>query len=113
MRHLTEHERLLVDHLATLAKLPVDTATLLAAPMNDGGMGSLRFATDKASRFGSMASETSFEDEDGVYVLASLYLDKQGNLLELDVWKVDYTPLQRWPTAEDLRDRAVRPDRTP
>ena len=43
-----------------------------------------------------------FNDADGVPVSAALNLDQDHHLFELDVWKVDFSPLQRWPTAQDL-----------
>jgi hypothetical protein len=66
-------------------------------------MGSLRFysATD-SPRFGACVSDFAFKDEDDVQVIASLYLDQTGALFELDMWKVDFSPLHRWPCAADL-----------
>ncbi|OUJ74939.1 DUF6984 family protein [Hymenobacter crusticola] len=64
----------------------------------DGGMGSLRFVSDKEGRrLGRKIAETQFLDEDGVPVLVSLYLDQEGALYELDSWKTDYSPLKRIP----------------
>ena len=103
MRPLTEDERPLVAHLAALAGITLDVASLHAQPMNDGGMGSLRFADDPAVRFGASVAEATFEDEDGVPVSAALYVDEAGEPLELDVWKVDFSPLRRWPGAVTLR----------
>jgi len=70
--------------------------------MEDGGMGSLMLATDEALQkprrlFGQRAAELQFLDADGVSVLASLNLDQNGELLELDVWKIDFSPLKRIP----------------
>ena len=64
----------------------------------DGGMGSLRFLSDKkGQQLGQKIAETQFLDEDGVPVLVSLYLDQEGALYELDSWKTDYSPLKRIP----------------
>jgi hypothetical protein len=70
--------------------------------MQDGGMGSLILATDESlqkpgRRFGRMAAELQFNDADGVAVLASLAVDQYGNLLELDLWKTDFSALIRIP----------------
>ena len=80
------------------AGLVVD-ANLLVEEMNDGGMGSLllspRPSTPRARRFGKQAADCRFLDADGVVVIASLNLDKAGELFELDIWKVNYAPLIR------------------
>ena len=38
-----------------------------------------------------------FTDEDGVKVIASLNVDSDGHLFELDIWKTDFSPLLRIP----------------
>jgi hypothetical protein len=71
--------------------------------MDDGGMGSLRLATDEGLQqqpgrlTGRRAAELQFIDADGVPVLASLNLDQNGELLEIDIWKTDFSPLIRIP----------------
>lgn len=77
-----------------LAQLP----TAEVEEMNDGGMGSLLFVSNKKLRkFGSSIAEIQFDDVDKTPVLASIYLDEEGELFELDIWKVDFTPLKRIP----------------
>jgi len=49
-----------------------------------------------------MISEHLFLDVDGVTVIASLNIDKDGNLFELDIWKTDYSPLIKYPDNYDL-----------
>jgi hypothetical protein len=74
--------------------------------MNDGGMGSLHFmprgqmiANDDRA-FGYEMSACHFTDEDGVLVCVALYADSVGLPFELDVWKVDFSPLIRMPNEE-------------
>ena len=77
-----------------LALLPTAEVEELA----DGGMGSLRFVSSKPHRrLGEVVAELWYRDADEVPVLASLYLDTEGDLYELDNWKADSTPLQRIP----------------
>lgn len=72
-------------------------------PMSDGGMGSLAFAPiSKSRRFGWTAAECTFFDQDGVPVSAALNLDQEGEPLELDLFKADYSALVRWPSADSL-----------
>ena len=77
----------------------------LVEEMQDGNMGSLRFVTLEYPdrRYGSMIVEAEFTDADGVLVSVALNLDDRGNLLELDIWKVDFSPIERYPKPEDLR----------
>lgn len=75
--------------------------------MADGGMGSLRLippGSDSGRRHGSSVAELQFTDADGVEVIATLNTDPQGQPLELDVWKTDFTPLLRIP--QDLPEGA-------
>jgi hypothetical protein len=69
--------------------------------MSDGGMGSLILClpgTDAPDRkFGAVAAELRFPDEDGVLVIASLNVDTEGFPLELDMWRTDFSPLIRIP----------------
>ncbi len=70
---------------------------LLVADMADGGMGSLKLrprgAEARGRRFGRVAAEYRYQDVDRVDVLVALYLDDIGQPLELDVWKVDFSPV--------------------
>jgi len=74
---------------------------LQVANLNDGGMGSLRlFPTSSdwsSQQFGRAVSSCTFDDEDGVAVIATLYLDRSGRPFELDVWKTDFGELMRIP----------------
>jgi len=71
--------------------------SLLVETMNDGGMGSLLLfpngVTKEKRLFGRCVSECQFTDRDGVEVIASINIDKKGELLELDIWKTDHSPL--------------------
>ena len=70
---------------------------LLVQPMNDEGMGSLLLFPDGITKetrlLGEQISEHQFTDEDGVAVIASLNVDSEGKLFELDIWKTDFSPL--------------------
>lgn len=74
---------------------------LLVASMSDGGMGSLKLflgaETGVGRAFGRTISECNFIDSDGVLVIASLNVDKEGDLFELDMWKTNYERLIRIP----------------
>jgi hypothetical protein len=72
--------------------------------MNDGGMGSIRFVGKDPDhrKFGKIVREATFKDTDGVPVLATVIVDQSGALYELDLWKVDFAPLNRIPDPAQL-----------
>ncbi len=81
----------------------------LVKEMKDGGMGSLRFKdVDNGERsFSKKMAEAEFADEDGIPVSVVVNIDNNGDLLELDLWKVNFSPLKRYPRPEELRIRAL------
>jgi hypothetical protein len=69
-------------------------------PLEDGGMGGLKLiphGVPAERQFAREVAAVEFEDADGVKVIATLYVDDQGQPLELEVWKTDFTPLLRIP----------------
>ncbi len=90
-------------------KFPIDWHIgLHVVELNDGGMGSLHLLPRGVEEgtyrlFGERISECQFKDIDGVDVIASLYLDRTGRLFELDIWKVDFTPLVSRPILQVLK----------
>lgn len=86
-------DALLVDHASLRASLKHVTV----AEMKDGGMGSLRFGPHGDRKLGRTLVEASAVDADEVPILLSVNLDEQNDLLELDIWKVDFSPVQRLP----------------
>lgn len=71
--------------------------------MTDGGMGSLAIAPFANHKYGSCSGECYFYDSDDVVVFAQLNLDERGVPFEVDIWKVDFSPLITWPTREQIR----------
>lgn len=107
MRQITQNEGRVISFLFEQAGLDYDLERLCVDPMNDGGMGSLRFISETTTaehRFGRKAAECFFNDLDGVLVIATLNLDQNDELFELDSWKVDFSPLISWPDSTHIRD---------
>ncbi|AWV08829.1 DUF6984 family protein [Marilutibacter maris] len=102
MRRLLDCERPLAGYLFELAGLPVDLDALRVEPMEDGGMGGLAIQSP-GGRYGSSAAECHFHDSDGELVSVVLNLDEVGAPFEIDVFKVDFSPLLTWPARADLR----------
>ncbi|WP_456314782.1 DUF6984 family protein [Pseudomonas shirazensis] len=109
-RKLTSEEKKLIDLLIIKSNYNLKEKNwadnLLVKSMNDGQMGSLYLCDESLISdkrfFGKMISEHLFLDVDGVTVIASLNIDKDGNLFELDIWKTDYSPLIKYPDNYDL-----------
>lgn len=70
--------------------------------MKDGGMGSIRFVRDEPRILGKVLQEAQYTDEDGVPVSIAINADNKGDLFEVDFWKVDFSPLKRYPKPSDL-----------
>lgn len=71
--------------------------------MKDGGMGSIRFVRVEPRSFSKTLAEAQYTDVDGVCVSIAINADKKGDLFEVDFWKVDFSPLKRYPKPSDLR----------
>ena len=74
---------------------------LLVRPMDDGEMGSLYLfpqgKINESRKLGRQISEFQFTDIDGVEVIASLNVDVDGVLSELDIWKTNFETLVKLP----------------
>jgi hypothetical protein len=72
--------------------------------MLDGGMGSIRFVDEHMHQrhLGKVLREAKFMDADGTRVLVCINLDQNGRLFEVDFWKVDFSPLRRYPSPAEL-----------
>jgi hypothetical protein len=112
IRPLEKWERAVLIELISGAALPdaLMTPDALDAyrvrQMLDGGMGSIRFVSGPGGRAGDRfnAVERFYNDADGVLVSFTLNLDDHGEPWEIDVWKVDSSPLRQPPlSAADLR----------
>jgi len=79
--------------------------TRVVEDIDDGGMGSVRFASpdNQMRRLGKTVAEAEFIDEDGILVSAAVNLDSGGDLFELDMWKTDYSPLKKYPKLKNIR----------
>jgi hypothetical protein len=95
MRKLNSTETEIITKLLDIAKLQIDITQLLVNPMDDGEMGSLAIGENYENRqLGEKIAEYMFKDLDGTPVSAALNVDELGELYELDIWKVDFSPAQ-------------------
>jgi hypothetical protein len=107
-RHLNVDERrllmLLLSSQPDGARLCAHVEGLRVREMDDGGMGSLRFqaSDDEHRRRSRTFASAQFKDTDGIPVLVALDVDQKDALFELDIWKVDFSPLQRIPETSKI-----------
>ncbi|HME25935.1 MAG TPA: hypothetical protein VKI44_32140 [Acetobacteraceae bacterium] len=107
-RHLRKGEKALIAKMVhgTPSEEHVlrDISHALVEDMNDGGMGSVRFHHGQRSMrvFGRQISEATLVDKDGVAVSVTLNLDQNGDLFELDLWKLDNSRLHKYPAPERI-----------
>lgn len=104
IRFPTKDELKLLEFLIKRSSSPIShewMENLRVCPMNDGGMGSLYLLPKNISQsgrmIGKMVSEYEFKDKDEVHVIVSLYLDQNGELFEIDIFKTDFSELSSLP----------------
>ena len=106
-RPLREEEIELISSLIGLTAeseyLKDDLQSSRVIDMKDGNMGSIRFVGAGPRIFGKVLAEAQYTDEDGVPVSIAINVDNKGDLFEVDFWKVDFSPLKRFPKPADLR----------
>ncbi|NII52784.1 hypothetical protein [Luteibacter sp. SG786] len=98
MRTLTAEERSLLLYLMRKAGLQRPTDTWLderrVEDLRGDGVRSGFVLNKHADRdFDNLVSDVDFTDVDGIHVLASLFVDRNNNPYEVEIWKVDDTPL--------------------
>jgi uncharacterized protein DUF6984 len=93
---------LLLSRTPNSKELQSDLIESRVMDMNEGGMGSIRFVRLDSRHFGKELVTGQYLDSDGVLVSISVNADDQGTLFELDFWKVDFSPLKRYPKPEDI-----------
>ena len=94
--------RSLLSAISSNAELENTLSESRVTDMSDGGMGSIRFARPQSQSMGKALVEAQYVDSDGVLVSIALNVDKDGQLFEVDFWKVDFSPLRRYPKPSDL-----------
>lgn len=103
-RKPTLQEERLIEFLlqGSFLEIPKDWKEgLLVRPMDNGMKDSLylfpRGKDITGRKFGKRISDFQFTDADGVEVIASLHIDSDGDLFELDIWKTDHGKLINLP----------------
>ena len=104
IRRPTKEELSLIKYLLRESNVHLNAdwnETLFVRELDDGGLGSLELYPNinilNQRSYGKTRSEHQFLDDEGIPILASLNIDKEGKLFELDMWKVDYSPILSFP----------------
>jgi hypothetical protein len=103
-RPITKKEVVLIKFL--LGRIPgthkqYDVPTQVTE-MDDGGMGSLLLNDRNDRRFGRDLIQGQYYDSDGTLILITITEDTKQELFELDMWKVDNSPLKEFSTPDKL-----------
>jgi hypothetical protein len=102
LRPIREDERALIKHLLSLVKggsryqIPEEVANL-----TEGGMGGIQLAT--RGEHTADIVEADYKDTDGRDVLITLTMNQYDELFDLDIWKADFSSLQRYPTPDKVK----------
>ena len=74
--------------------------------LSDGGMGSIELGEGSANarRMSACVAEADYVDSDGVSVSIAINVDQNGHLFEVDMWKVDFSPLIQYPNSRTIRN---------
>ncbi|UXP33318.1 hypothetical protein N6H18_05055 [Reichenbachiella agarivorans] len=74
-------------------------------------MGSINFDNDRPDLYDGDIAQCEYLDADGMRVVLSLTKDQEGKLLDLDIWKENFTALVAYPTPETLIFKKKEEDR--
>ena len=107
MRKLRKEEIKLINLLLNKSDYDgnYDLDNINVIDMEDGKMGSITFLREDENieRFMKKTiSEMTFKDEDGTPIIVSLNIDLEENLYELDIWKVDFTEVKKYPSIKTI-----------
>ena len=104
MRKLKTEEERIINDLLNSANIhrKYDLDNYLAEEMNDGNMGSIYlfrndFPTKTNRKYSKTIASKDYIDADNVKLSVTLNIDQEGNLYELDIWKVDFSQLIQYP----------------
>ncbi|EAZ79301.1 DUF6984 family protein [Algoriphagus machipongonensis] len=102
MREISKSELKLVSYLLEKAGRQTHIPKMVR-PLQDGGMGSISFDLKGSRKRDSQIIGGSFKDSDGVLVDFELTADENNEVYELDLWKVDFSILLRYPQLNEIK----------
>jgi hypothetical protein len=103
-REIREEERKIIQFLlektgATEAEYSISA---VVEEYEGSHMGSINLNNPNTDLYDSDLIQAEYTDADKIPVVLSLTKDKNGQLLDLDFWKSDFSALVQYPKPEDL-----------
>ncbi|MEM0939410.1 MAG: hypothetical protein AAGI25_06425 [Bacteroidota bacterium] len=100
MRRINSREKKLLTELIQISGKFYSIEEIEVSELKDDGMGSLYLGSSnlKDKRFfGKRVAEAEYLDNDKIPIIVSLNVDQFDDLFELDIWKVDYSKVNKYP----------------
>lgn len=85
--------RMLPEGTELSERLLKDLAVTQVEDVHVVGMGGVRFLSGRTQLFGCDVATTTLADADGVPVIATLRAEDHDQIFELELWKVDFSPI--------------------
>lgn len=95
-RALADHELLILKFLLQEVNGSLGSSTR-AYNLDDGDMGSIRFVSELPANYAKVSS-CVFRDSDELPVYCDLFMASDGSLVELSLWKADFSSVEEFPT---------------
>lgn len=102
LRSIREEERTIVLAMLNQAKSELSVSDQVTE-YGDPFMGSINFDNNRPNLYAGDIVACQYTDTDGQKVVLTLTKDTNGNLLDLDFWKENFTPLVKYPTPNDVK----------
>jgi hypothetical protein len=110
-RNCTAEELQLIEFLAQKGNYFLENnwkSKIMAYPLTDELIGSIGLIDTNIDIYESkenhLIADCQFLDTDGVPVVVYLLVDSEGKLDELDIWKCDYSTINRIPPMSNMTD---------
>jgi hypothetical protein len=99
LRPIRPEERTLIEHLLSLVK----GGQRYKIPEEVENLGETGVQLSSRGEHANDLVEADYKDTDGRDVLITLTTNQHDELYELDIWKTDFSPLQRYPMPDKVR----------
>lgn len=103
-RNIKEEEKILITSILELSGSMNKNWSIpeVVFDLDDGGMGTIKLTKNEKSIYGKDILQVNYIDFDKIPVIISLTVDKDGDLFELEFWKVNFEKLIRYPKPNEI-----------
>ncbi|MGY0427336.1 MAG: DUF6984 family protein [Polaribacter sp.] len=105
MRNLNQKEKKLIKFLLRKIKYDYELDNLIVDEIGGYPSESISFLSNRDNVQRKMSKaiiECTFTDVDNIPISISLNIDDEGHLYELDIWKVDFSKIIRYPDGKNI-----------